>query len=73
VTIFWTRFGTEDCAGYQGTKGRKQSKLPALIQMGGWCGAFDSDAKDYDITGAMLVTGDGNDIIRMPFYWQGVV
>jgi hypothetical protein len=26
------------------------------------------DAKDYDITGAMLVTGDGNDIIRMLFY-----
>jgi hypothetical protein len=31
-----------------------------------------SDAKDDDITGAMLVTGDGNDIIRMPFYWQGL-
>jgi hypothetical protein len=30
------------------------------------------DAKDYDITGAMLVTGDGNDIIRMLFYWQGL-
>jgi hypothetical protein len=34
---------------------------------------FDSDAKDYDITGAMLVNGDGNDIIQMLFYWQGLV
>ena len=40
--------------------------------MGDWCGAFDSDTKDYDITGAMFVTGDGNDIIRMPFYGQGL-
>jgi hypothetical protein len=32
-----------------------------------------SDTKDDDITGAMFVTGDGNDIIRMLFYWQGSV
>jgi hypothetical protein len=34
---------------------------------------FTSDAKDYDITGATFVDGDGNDIISMLFIWQGFV
>ena len=46
--------------------------LPALIQMGDWCGVFDSDTKDYDITGAMLVNDDGHDIFNAIF-WQGFV
>ena len=41
--------------------------LPALIQMGDWCGAFDSDTKDYDITGAMFVNNDGNDLFIAVF------
>jgi len=45
----------------------KQSKLSALIQMGDWCGAFDSDTKDYDITGAMFVSNDGNDLFNAVF------
>ena len=34
---------------------------------------FTSDAKDYDITGAKYVNGDGNDIISMLMIWQGFV
>jgi len=34
---------------------------------------FASDAKDYDITGAMFVNGDGNDIFSMLMFWQGFV
>jgi len=45
----------------------KHSKLPVLIQMGDWCGAFDADAKDYDITGAMYVNNDGNDLFNAVF------
>jgi len=28
---------------------------------------FDSDAKDYDITGAMYVNNDGNDLFNAVF------
>ncbi len=35
--------------------------------MGDWCGAFDSDTKDYDITGAMFVNNDGNDLFNAVF------
>jgi hypothetical protein len=35
--------------------------------MGDWCGAFDSDTKDYDITGAMFVNNDGNDLFIAVF------
>jgi hypothetical protein len=35
--------------------------------MGDWCGAFDSDTKDYDITGAMFVNNDDNDLIIAVF------
>ncbi len=49
-----------------------QRKLLALIQMGDWCGALCSDAKDYDITGAMFVNDDGDDIFNAIF-WQGFV
>ncbi len=45
----------------------KHRKLPAWIQMGDWCGAFDSDTKDYDITGAMFVNNDGNDLFIAVF------
>ncbi len=44
-----------------------------MIQMGDWCGALCSDTKDYDITGAMFVNDDGNDIISMLMFWQGFV
>jgi hypothetical protein len=40
--------------------------------MGDWCGALCSDAKDYDITGAMFVNDDGDDIFNAIF-WQGFV
>jgi hypothetical protein len=33
---------------------------------------FTSDAKDYDITGAMYVNGDGNDIISMLMFLAGI-
>jgi len=35
--------------------------------MGDWCGAFDSDTKDYDITGAMFVNNDGSDLFNAVF------
>ena len=35
--------------------------------MGDWCGAFDSDTKDLDITGAMFVNNDGNDLFYAIF------
>jgi len=35
VTTFWTRFGTEDCAGYRGTKGLK-AKEASDLNPDGW-------------------------------------
>jgi len=34
---------------------------------------FTSDAKDYDIKGAMFVNDDGNDVFSMLMFWQGFV
>lgn len=55
----------------------KPFKLEALrlLEPGSKPGAewFASDAKDYDITGAMFVNGDGNDIFSMLLFWRGFV
>ena len=63
--------------GQEGTEcfqpGSRWVKLPLLltpltyIPVGNWCGAFDSDIKDYDITGAIFVNNDGNDLFIAVF------
>jgi hypothetical protein len=60
LRYYWTRFGTEDCVGCQGTKGRntRDRVLPSSRWVTGM-ERFTSDIKDADITGAMFVCNNG--------------